>query len=73
MKKNLFIAAACIAMAAISASATDAIKTWCGKIVYTLDMGELSEMMDQDELEDMFQAINKEMCGSEGSYEIIEY
>ena len=73
MKKKLFIAAACIAIAAISASATDAIRTWCGKVVYTLDMGDLSEMMSPEEREDMFQAINVAMCGSEGSYDIIEY
>ncbi len=72
MKKRIIIIAA-LAIAAISASATDAIRTWCGKVVYTLDMGVLSDMMDEEEREDMFQAINKEVCGSEGSYEIIEY
>ncbi len=71
--KKLIIAAVCLAAAAISAYATVGFKSWCGKVVYTLDFGEVPEFMTDEEIKDFYQAINIELCGSEGDYEIIHY
>ena len=72
MKKKLFIAAA-LAVAAISAYATVGFKSSCGKVVYTIDFGEVPEYMSERDILDYYEELNEELCGTREGYEIIHY
>ena len=72
MKKKLFIAAA-LAVAAISAYATVGFKSSCGKVVYTIDFGEVPEYMSERDILDYYEELNEELCGPRDGYEIIHY
>ena len=72
MKKTLIIAAA-LAVAAISAYATVGFKSSCGKVVYTIDFGEVPEYMTQEEINEYYGDLNEELCGPRDGYEIIHY
>ena len=72
MKKKLFIAAA-LAVAAISAYATVGFKSSCGKVVYTIDFGEVPEYMSERDILDYYEELNEELCGNREGYEIIHY
>ena len=72
MKKTLIIVAA-LAVAAISAYATVGFKSSCGKVVYTIDFGEVPEYMTQEEINEYYGDLNEELCGTRDGYEIIHY
>ena len=72
MKKTLIIAAA-LAVAAISAYATVGFKSSCGKVVYTIDFGEVPEYMTQEEIDEFYEDLNYSLCGTRDGYEIINY
>ena len=72
MKKTLIIAAA-LAVAAISAYATVGFKSSCGKVVYTIDFGEVPEYMSERDILDYYEELNEELCGTREGYEIIHY